>query len=139
MAQYNYELFGNFKASDRTSNISLGTIVLNDNDISGSSTDAFLMGVANSNFGGTIAKEEKRINGKLTKVTATRKGSVNQKQDKAISNSSGRSFGSKMVKGIVGLLLGFFVWYGYVMLFVFKGAYWEAPKKAFAWYKNYVS
>jgi hypothetical protein len=71
---YNYELVGYFSSGDRTSNALLGTVAINENDLSGGHRDEYLLGLARSNFGGTISKEENRINGQLTRVMANRKG-----------------------------------------------------------------
>jgi hypothetical protein len=51
---YNYELIGHFSSGDRTSNAVLGTVAINENDLSGGHRDEYLLGLARSNFGGKI-------------------------------------------------------------------------------------
>ena len=86
---YNYELIGYFEAKDRTANLILGTVAIDDNDVSGGLRDEFLLGLARTNFGGKIAKEESRINGQLTKVVANRKDRVKDKDNGKKKKSGG--------------------------------------------------
>lgn len=139
MAKYNYEIVGNFTSSDRTSNLSLGTVEIDENDLTGGGRDEFLLGLARSTFGGKIAKEENRINGTLTTVRANRRGSAETRSIKSESGSSSSSINKrKLFKVFGGLFLIIIVWMFYCVWEIVKTAYWNAPKKSINWYKNFI-
>jgi len=139
MAQYNYEIIGNFTGSSRTSNLSLGTVIIDDNELSGGGRDEYLMGLAKSSFGGKIAKEENRITGTLTKVRANRKELVDKNSSKSASRKLTPSVNkSKLIKRLLRLVLIIGVWWFYVMKEMLISAYWNSPKKSFAWYRNFI-
>lgn len=140
MAVNNFELVGYFSGGDRTSNKSLGITEISDNDLSGGHRDEYLLGLARSNFGGAIAAEENRVNGKLTRVVANRKGNSSKTSTKSrfskptLSNDGKR----KISKALIGLGLIMFVWLGYAMWGTIKAFYWNGPGKAWRWYRNFI-
>lgn len=90
---HRYELTGYFTAKDRTSQIVLGIVEINENDMSGGQQGAYLLGIARATFSGLIAKEEGKINGRLTQVVANRKGKSDNDSDNPKEEKSSGGIG----------------------------------------------
>lgn len=135
MTRYNYEFSGTFRLPKNTirSNVKLGTEEMEENEIphSGHLRTDYLKGVAETSFAGKIAAQ----GGTLENVSIIKREKVGDGTNTTTS-SGGKS---KATKVILGLFFIIFVWQFYLIIDMFKSAYWHSPIKAWAWFKNFIS
>jgi hypothetical protein len=133
MAIKNYEVRASIETDHGTStNVLLGEAEIDDNKLSGNQ-QAFLKPFAQSRFAGEIG----RI-GVLNSVSVTERPMRNQSSTRKEDSNNSSSGKIKLSKVFIGLGLIIFVYVGFYMWDIIKSVYWNAPKKAWQWYKNFI-